>query len=385
MLSDKVPPVPPAAAAEWASRISGWFPGLGTPASRRLLSSPTASPPGRLTCEWPGLPARVVRCLGREQAFEVLDVKIGGVDEGRRRLQDEYVEWRTVRDEAGQLIRVEFTTELPESWAFLAAHAPQVALATVAAMAGEDAVDPVELFGDCDPFHSRTTARDREEAFTERMLSPLAGPYNNGDRAICCMVHPTNTLAALVALASAAVLLRQVSDAAGTPRPCVAGHDLLPCLGDAAVAGRASDPLIAERFAALAWEGRSVAFAEPVGVYIVGMQAGRLRTPDGAVVGSDWFHFGRGAASDDGLVRWQRLTVEAPPGQPHVLGDVVDVATEEPIRHGAQLAELVQIGLHLAVGPPGAIPCDDFEPARAKDSPEDCADVLRHADELRHE
>jgi hypothetical protein len=65
--------------------------------------------------DWGALPARVVRCLGRARALRALDLN--------RMLQEEYVEWRTVR-EGGRITRVELTTELHDYWLVLAAHEP---------------------------------------------------------------------------------------------------------------------------------------------------------------------------------------------------------------------------------------------------------------------
>ena len=66
--------------------------------------------------DWTGLPVRVVGCLTRARALGLLDAE--------RRLQEEYLEWRTVRDRGGAIRRVELTTELRDYWRVLAAHEP---------------------------------------------------------------------------------------------------------------------------------------------------------------------------------------------------------------------------------------------------------------------
>jgi hypothetical protein len=141
-----------------------------------LLPAPDRRTPHAVATDWTGLPVRVARCLGRERALALLD--------GRRDLQEEYVEWRTVRDPGdGRIRRVELTTELRDYWRVLAEHEPERA----ADLAGE--------------FTGR--------AVTTRQLDGLlAGRLDAGT---CFMTHPDNDLAALARLASGvgALLLDQ--------------------------------------------------------------------------------------------------------------------------------------------------------------------------------
>jgi hypothetical protein len=273
---------------------------------KRLRAVPDAATPHLLTTDWTGLPCRVVAREGRRCALEVLD--------SRRDLQEEYVEWRTVRDEDGRLRRVELTTELPEYWAVLA---PDAVLATVREFAGAE-VEPGEVL-------------DPDGFFND-------GPYNDGTRGICCMSQSSNSLGALVALVCAALRTHSIEG-----RPCIQCDELFPLLGKAAVAGRASDPLLVERLARVAWEGRLVAFDQPVGVFVLGFEHTRLRTWRGEPVGPECFTVSRGG---------RRAVFEVPEGHDHL----VDVATDSPIMHGGQIAELVQVGVHLRVSERGVLP-----------------------------
>jgi hypothetical protein len=361
----------------WAERVAGAFaaasPGRFLVAGRDDRLTETA------VIDWPGVPLRAVGCLGRRRAYALLDWRGERGDEGRRRLQEEYLEWRVVGDGRDLVVRVELTTELGEYWRVLAAYAPRALLATVAEFAGEPAVAVEAVYGEFDPFAADATAARREEAFAARMLDDGASsPYNSGARAICCMVQPTNTLDAMVALAVAAGVAREVTDPRGGRARCPTAAEAIALFPKAAQQGRASDPLIAERVGRLAWEGRLIGFDWSPGVYIEGVEHTRLRRPDGRPVPLEWFRFSRGVAP-----RFQRLTFEVPAEEGLAVSDLVDTATAQRLRFGAQVAELVRLVLRLRVSAPGIVEvgeCEAVEPAVATDELGDCADVVRAAD-----
>jgi len=360
----------------WAESVAG---AIAAASPGRFLVADSSD---RLTetavIDWPGVPLRPVACLGRQRALAVLDWCGERGDEGRRRLQEEYVEWRVVRDWRDRVTRVELTTELGEYWRVLAAHAPSALLTTVAQFAGEPAVDPRAVYGDLDPFAAHATPARREAAFGPQMLDHTAtSPYNSGLRAICCMVQPTNTLGAIVALAAAAGVAREVTDPRTGRVRCPSAAEAIPLFPRSARQGRASDPLIAERVGRLAWEGRLVGFDEPLGVYIQGVEHTRLRRPDGGAVPPEWFRYSRGVAP-----RFQRVTLEVPAEERFCVSDLVDVATGQSLRFGAQVAELMQLVLRLRVSAPGVVQVGDCErvtPVAATEGDGDCADVVRAA------
>ncbi|HMJ35213.1 MAG TPA: hypothetical protein VK501_14980 [Baekduia sp.] len=255
---------------------------------------------------------------------------------------------------------MECTTELPEYWLTLAAYAPQQCLDTVAEFAGEPSVDPTAIFGDCDPLASSTTPEDRATAFQRTMLACRGrSPYNTGAKAICCMVQSTNTLEALAALTRAALRTCTVTGPDAEPLRCLSAADVLPLMRGLAEPGRASDPLLVERLTRLAWDGRLVAFDDPVGVYIRGVEHHRLRTPAGHPVPAEWFTLTRGTpanAAPDGRARHQRVAFEVPPEEGDAVGELIDVATEEPIVYGGQVAELLQLSVYLRVSDAAAAP-----------------------------
>jgi hypothetical protein len=319
--------------------------------------------------DWTGLPMRVSACLGRDRALRLLDWHRDELGDGGRALQDEYIEWRTLRSDEGRITRVELTTELPDYWCVLAAHEPETLLETVAKLADEISVPPSAVYADCDPFAAGVKPEEREEAFARTMLPPGRNPYNNGERAICCMAQPSNSLAGLALLTAAATTGRVVRDAVDGRLRCLTCSEAIPLLNDlteivVAQRGRGSDPILVERLGRLAYEGRLVSFDDPPGVYMQGVEHTRLRTPRGEAVPPEWFSFGRGLGPDaveDGRPRYQRLTFRVPEEAGFAVSDVVDVATEQPLGSGAEIADLVQLAVFFRVSAPGTIPGEPEE------------------------
>lgn len=323
--------------------------------------------------------------MTRHPALALLDWTPSGGEGRIRRLQEEYVEWRVVRDDVG-IRRVELTTELSDYWRVLAAFDPQRTLDLVASFAWQPSVDPQFVYRDCDPFSPSTTPEEREAAFAAAMLSDDdPSPYNDGRDAITCMAQRSNTLPALVRLAAAATNPRIVRDPLSGCVRCLTCDEAIPLMDGAAQAGRASDPVLVERLSRLAYEGRLVAFDDPLGVYIQSVESTRLRTPDDEPVPGDWFTFERGIApsqTTDGRPRWQRLTFEPSADSGLRVSDLVDVATEQPIRHGGQVAELVQVAVVLRVSDPDVEPPGTLEPTELAQT---VADEARRCPEIRQE
>ena len=323
--------------------------------------------------DWTGLPVRVTECLGLQRALRLLDLPSESIGAGGRGLQEEYIEWRVHRTN-GRIDRVELTTELREYWSMLAAHAPRRLIETVAAFAGETDIETADVFGSCKPFDHGVSPKQRERAFSRVMLAPHGrSPYNNGERAICCMVQETNSLSALIALAVAATTCRVSRDSADGPLRSLNCLEAIPLLGDAAQLGRGSDPVLVERFGRLAFEGRLVAFDDPIGIYMQGAEHTRLRTPQGDVVPAEWFAFSRGN---------QRVTFQVPREEGFVVEDLVDVATERPIRHGGQIADLIRLVVLLRVTAPDVVAVDRGSPVELQPAQRDeerCSDLREYA------
>lgn len=356
--------------------------------------------------DWPAFPARLQSCLGWQLACQLLDWRPQGEgDVGRIRHQEEYLEWRVVREDR-TIKRVEMTTELPEYWRVLAAHEPEQTLELIAELAGEDEVPWEAIYGGTDPRGSSVTPDERGQAFARTMLADpdqddrreaLRGvsEYNDGRRAICCLIHRFNRLFDLVRLVSTSARPFLVTDSVTGRVRFPSGSESIVGLKPKPVAedGRHSDPLIVERAVQFATEGRLIGFDDPVGIYIRGFQDQELVLASGEPPPPDWFEpggdqaalsFSRGlgpGASADGRPRYQRLTLELPPDSDLMLGDLVIRRTGEPVRFGAQLAALTQLVAYVRTGPAGAFP--SLAPhAPAAGSP-DCQEIRTSWEEAR--
>ncbi len=348
------------------------------------LTTELAKAPEIRAPDWPAFPARIADCLSTEQALTLLDWHPAGEgDVGRILHQEEYMEWRMVR-EGGVLRRIEATSELSAYWEVLAGHEPQRTRELVAAFAreSEDELAIEELYDPSlvpDPFDPGVAPERLTQAFQIKMLPHRAkgvgsrealrgvSPYNDGRRALCCMIQQSNNLFALLALVASAARPQLVRDTiTGRPR-FASGSEAIELLGASAQDGRNSDPLIVERIARLATERRPIAFDDPVGVYMRGVQHEALAQPDGSDVPATWFDFSRGLRAEeapDGLQRCQRLTFELPPDADFTLEDLVVRRTGERLRFGGQLAALVQLTAYVRTGSPeGQVAVDPVDPA----------------------
>jgi hypothetical protein len=351
-----------AAATAWDQALAKTVAAIKLP--RQVQAVADARTPEVTGPDWPAYPVRVDACLGRDETHQLLDWRTDDGDEGRLRHQEEYLEWRVVRDGNGRPRRVEMTTEFAAYWKVLAANQPADAIALVGDFAGEP-VPATGLYGDLDPFAAGVTSQQRGEAFSAIMLregvSDLAGlsPYNSGTKAICCMIQSTNTLSALINLVGAASEPHVVIDSVSRETRLMSGSEAIHVIpAKAAQDCRNSDPVVVERVARLASEGRVIAFDDPIGVYIQGVEHRQLVLPDGAEVPREWFELSRGLGSDeapDGRPRYQRLTLEVPPDQGFGLAELLHRTTGKPITHGAQIAELVKLGVYVCTSPQGAL------------------------------
>lgn len=379
----------PAGAAELVRRLKEFvrsWPGEIT-AGTTFTLDPHDDLAGSASVEWSGFPQRVSTCLSRQRAIALLDIPSARVGGGGRGLQEEYVEWRTARNDRG-ITRVDFTTEFREHWRLLAAYQPQRLEELAAEFVAPEEVDRTQLFGDLDPFAAQTTPTDRACAFSAAALAGGASDYNNGRAAILCMTHHSNSMTALVKLALAAAVGRSTTDRDGRIRTLTCS-ECIPLLRGAALSGRASDPIIVERFGRLAFDKRQLT-VDPLSLHISGLQRTRLRLPDGSVMPPTWAEFSRPIPprSADRPPRYQRVRIEAPGGARYQLSDLTDIATEERIHSGAQLADLISVAVDLHVGDPVhdlADPDPLSGAVAASEDPDDCAGLRREAEQMERE
>ena len=285
------------------------------------LETDTDDPFSEATIEWTGFPKLVRdRNAGNLRAAFQEAEPTQAEPERRRRFQDEYLEWNVVRNQAGLITRVSFTSEGPEYWRFLAATDPQQLLALYRSLVDPALADQVQL----QDLMPNNTYNQRSRWNT------LHGAIH--------LTQPNNTLAAEVRIAADATVLR---DAGSGPIP---DPDELTECGGFGAPGRASDPRIGIVVQGLARRGLAITLKNPVGLYITSFHSGGLTKPDGTPAG-DYWRIVRGTPSPGAgqPANILHLVYEVPAGEGFVAGEMR--ANGVPLEFGGQLAERIQVGL----------------------------------------
>jgi hypothetical protein len=260
------------------------------------------------------------------------------------RQQDEYCEWFAHRDDAGHIARVTFTCEGPEYWRFLAggtgAFFP----------AGDERAGIVD--GDLDLVTALYRRHIDPSVADDDLLWPYdvaaydqqsgtwgiygeAGSYNpfnrwNTTAGAMHLTHPANTLRGVFTVVGRAAVLRK--DSRGRP---IDDAEALVCCSGFGEPNRSSDPSIGAGVNGLIADGLSVSLADPLGLYMAGINAGAFQGPAGEDMTSAW-QVDRG---DAGRQRILRATFAAPAG---LTVDRV-LAAGTPIAYGGQIADEVQM------------------------------------------
>jgi hypothetical protein len=273
----------------------------------------TDEPSAQRDITWPGFPRRLFLEHGadRRRAFEEAERR----DAKGWRVQDEYLEWHVHRDpRSGKIIRIDFTCEGPEYWAFLAARAPRTLLSLYRRHVGPDVqADDLRRSGRYDPLNRWNT-----------------------ERGAMHLTHPSNTLGAEIALAADATVLRRKGR-----RVLTDADELIRCAGYG-VPERASDPRIGADVNALAREGYAITLANPVGLYMEGLDTQGWERPDGRPVG-DYLRVVRGTRRYAVRAVYEVPARERADGRPFVVGDIS--IGGRPIEFGGQVAEFVTMRL----------------------------------------
>lgn len=275
------------------------------------------TPAGLIPAEvaWPAFPAQVIREVGPGAArFDVADTS--------RDRQDEYCEWAVERRD-DKIVRVTFTTEVPEYWEHIAVHDPDLLLELYRDLV-DGRVQPADLFkdGKYDPTNTWNTQTQGRPAH---------------------LVQSTNNLDAAIQLVADATVLRRRAD--GTP---VTDRQELVACGDLGEPFRNSDPQIAEIVNDAAALGTEITLLDPIGLYLDGLLTAGMQTPDGADAAEFW-HRERG---EPGHV--VRAAFWVPDDRGYTVGDIK--VNGRQINRGAQIADKVRVRTHAVVKPGGHQP-----------------------------
>lgn len=336
--------------------------------SRFITADPESLPNAEAAdIHWFADPAEPVACFDRATARQLADWR-----RGRGTVQDEYAEYAIERraDDDGRLRpkRVQVTTELREYWQAIATADPE-ALAGMA----EDVLGRRpswrELYGADDP-HGLEQAQ-REALFVRQLAGDDAGPPE-GELNTANALFMTNTINGLddlifIVMFGAQPYVVRLDD--GDHRPATRDEIFSLETTSPILACRHADPVAALGAHGAAMEGRTVAFTNPLGMYIKAFDTAAL-TLDGGALPDEWIRWGRG---EDEMR--QRLVVGPPDDDPRFLDDItVSVgAADEPVVGGFQILQLVEVGPLTVKGPCSTLAEGEFVEVPAVKNAIDCA------------
>lgn len=321
-----------------------------------------------LDVHWFADPVEPVTCLDPASARQLADWPVVG----RNELQDEYAEFAIELgvDKSGKRRpkRVQITTELREYWLTIAVADPDA----VADMA-EDVLGRrpsfTELYGVDDPVALEPA--ERKARFEHRVagsdeISP-SGELNTANALF--MTHRINGLKDLIYIVMFGAKPYAVLLPNGSRRPAGRDEIFFPKgKGTQILACRHADPVAALSAHRAAWEGRTVAFANPLGMYIQTFDQAALSL-DGEALPEEWISWGRGEEA-----MRQRLVVGPPDKDERFLDDITVLggAADEPLLGGYQLLKLIEVGPLASQGTPSAIDTKEFVDVPALDEAIDC-------------
>ncbi len=344
----------------WNRRIETEFERQANFISRFLATDP-ASIPNALHVEagkWPASPAEPEFCRDVDVARNLSDWE----DRGREFVQNEYAEYHVTLalDADGQLRpkRVEVTTELREYWLTLAILDPQALQAAAAEVLGRP-VSFAELYGPGVTNPATLTPQQREARFSRFLGGNGSGTAPRGrlnrDNALF-MWHGINGLDDLIFIVAFGSFPRRVIEAGVARRAEM--FEIFNAESQVHLACRHADPGAAAAAHEAAWQGRTVAFANPLGMYIRSF-ADHAFTLNNDPLPEHWVTFSRGG-DRPGLA--QRLVFGPPDSEPFFLDDItLSVgASERPVVGGYDVVSQLEVGPQLVAGQPSDLEENDF-------------------------
>jgi len=382
----------PALVARWNDAIQATWDDLAALQSRFMTLDPgQLREPSRAAVKWFGDPAEPQFCIDEETARALSDWGV----RGRHALHNEYCEYAVVhrRDATGKLRpkRVQVTSELREYWSAVAVADPDAVREMAARTLG---FEPSwrDLYGVDDPLALDEDAREiafghavagnGNHARLQRAGVPAQPTGSlNRDNALF-MTHPINGLDDLVYILLFGAHPYTVREPGGDRRPATR-EEIFISQNVEHLACRHADPAAAIGAHGAAIAGRTVAFADPLGMYLQSLAQDLFLIRDEVVPG-EWVRWSRG---QEGM----RMRLEFGPGDgdDEFLDDIVvaEGASEEPLTGGYQLLKQVEIGPLVLAGATSEVREREFEDLDVPNPTITCreADVCREMVTLKRE
>lgn len=302
---------------------------------------------------WSGAPAEPRFCLNRDWAQKLSDWGT----RGRHNTHNEYCEYRVVTaiDRAGRVRpkRVEFTSELREYWVVLAMHDPHTLKAAIKDIIGRTPTW-AELYDHHDPISLSESERrvrfsqmvagngNHSDLISAGVPSQPKGALNREN--ILFLTHPINGLDDLIYVVMFGATPYRVKEGGGERKALL--QELFRAFGVEHLACRNADPAAAAGPFDVVSEGRDVAFAKNLGMYLRPLNPVVFEY-DGDQIPIEWIRYSRGREN-----MFQRLEF-GPSDEDDIYLDEILIkkgAAKEVITGGFQIAEVLEVGPLVIVG-----------------------------------
>lgn len=307
---------------------------------------------------WFGSPAEPEFCQNKTVAQELSDWG----SQGRHGVQNEYCEyaviWRTDTKANLRPKRVEVTTELREYWCVLAMQDPAFTRELAARVLGIP-VSYHDLYGMDNPealtetqrlvsFSKYVAGNGQQDNIPKTVGPDPIGSLNN-QRALF-MSHPINGLDDLIYIVMFGAYPYAVKDDAGNLGPA-RREDIFTAYDVKHLSCRHADPAAAMGAYGAVNCGQTVAFTDPLGMYIRDFSAAKYSYRNNPIPAS-WIRYSRGAAT-----MYQRLEFGPSDQEDAFLDDIVvsDGVNDLPVTGGYQVVQNIEVGPPISIGDPKAI------------------------------
>jgi len=257
-----------------------------------------------------------------------------------RHRQDEYLEWAAERDAQGNISRISFVAEGYDYFSELYDADEQAVVELYREFTGIKGLTADDLRA------PKGVIRKKKDGSVYRVVRN--GGFNHRNRyninpGIVHLSHRANSLGAEINLAGVSGLARKKADGSQ-----VDGKDEeeLLCCNQGGSPNRNSDPKISQQAYNLVHAGSRYTLANPVGLYIAGVEESGLTLPDGSPVPRDWWNVVRGhdlwtAQSS----RVLRMELRPPAGEKTTLSQLR--ANGSLLKFPAQVARLLSVHLFV--------------------------------------
>jgi hypothetical protein len=256
-----------------------------------------------------------------------------------RHRQDEYLEWAVRRNQEGKITRIIFVAEGYDYFSTLFKHDEKLVTEIYRDFTGVSSIMPDDLRAIKGVFV-------KDDNGLKEWIEPEAfNPRNkfNINPGVVHLSHNANSLGAEVNLAGVSGVARKGVDGKTLP---TGDPELLLCCSQGGNPNRNSDPLIGEQAYAQVLQKFRYTLADPVGLYIAGIDEARMTTPAGETIPREWWKIIRGRDLwVPGNSRVLRLELEAPKEAGFVVGDLLVDGNE--IKFPGQIAQLVSVHLFV--------------------------------------